>query len=95
MTYAIELGSTYDGYMSTAVNNEIMKRWNVTVSKIHAEAIKNLPKNKKGTFQSMLEVMGAMMLKDLTDEYGDEELAKEMMEQMLPPDNSIYIKLRR
>lgn len=91
VTYAIELGSTNDGTMSTAVSNEMMKRWDVTVSEIHAEAIKNLPKIKKGTFQSMSEVMGAMMLKDLTEEYGDEKMAKEMMEQMLPPDEPMFV----
>ena len=91
VVYAIELGNNESGEMSTPITNQLLERWNITVDVLHSVAIKNLEASNSHTFMSMSEIMSKMMLNYLIEEYGDEESAKEVLKDMLPPEDGMYV----
>lgn len=91
ITYAIELASVENGSMSAPVTNEMQKSWDVTLSELHADAVKNLSKVKKGTLDKLSDVILSLMIKDFVDMYGDEDTAREMLEGMIPTDSYMYV----
>ena len=90
VVYAVELGKSQDGVMSSPVTDELMNRWGATVDEIHKIAVRNLQILQKGTFQGMNEMMSKQLLNELIEEYGSERKAKEVLNQILPPEEGMY-----
>lgn len=95
VTFCIDLGANEEGTMSVPIHNDLMNSWGVTVETLYELAVKNLSGSKVGTFRSMNEVMAAMMLPNLIEEYGDEETAEQMLEMMMPPEDKIFVLSNR
>lgn len=61
VTYHILVSEAATGIASTAVTNDILKKWDVTLDEVDAAALENLQTLQKSTIQSMSQVLSKMM----------------------------------
>lgn len=90
--YCVMLGENAGGVMSVPVTNMLMETWEITKDELHKLALANLPKLTPSTFVSMNELMAEMMLPEVMSNMGvDRETAEEMIHDMVPPENMMYV----
>lgn len=90
--YCVMLGENAGGVMSVPVTNMLMETWKITKDELHKLALANLPKLTPSTFVSMNELMAEMMLPEIMSNMGvDRETAEEMIHDMVPPENMMYV----
>lgn len=83
VTYHISLENSPEGSMSAPITDAIIDQWGITKEELHDVAVGNIHEQIKPTFTSMRDVMKEMMRSP--------EMDDEMLEAMLPPDNSMFV----
>ena len=87
--YVISIEERVDGIVNIPVNNRMLDQWGINVNELHMKALENFKKNNEGTFKSMSEIMKEMLLPSLLEDMdGNEEMAKELFEEMFGSSNS-------
>lgn len=92
VTYCVMLGEDANGSMSVPITNQLMETWGVTQEDLHQLAQTNQETLTPSTFKSMNEVMAEMMIPQIMDDMGvDRESAEQMISDMIPPDDMMYV----
>ena len=92
VTYCVMLGEDANGSMSVPITNQLMETWGVTQEDLHQLAQTNQETLTPSTFKSMNEVMVEMMLPQIMEDMGiDRESAEQMISDMIPPDDMMYV----
>lgn len=93
ITYCVNLKEDGEGIMSAPVTHNLMETWGVTIEDINAAAIANLNENTEIKFRGMGEVLKEMMTAKMMQEEGvDFDEARDMINEMIPPDDrSMYV----
>jgi hypothetical protein len=96
VTFHIDLGVRKEGAMSVAVNNELMKSWNVITEELYGIAVKNLTESSDGMFISMNEVMRGIMRPDIMDECNvDGNAADQVLGTLVNPDDTMFVLTKK
>ena len=93
VTYCVMLGDSPDGSMSVPITNALMENYGINVEQLHALAMTNMDQLSPAIFKSMNEVMKEMMMPQMLEQCGgDEVLTDQMMSAMCPPDvGNMYV----
>jgi len=92
LIYAVNLASDENGGMSIPITESLMNSYGLSKEELHDIALKNMDERMDITFKGMNEVMREMMIPDiLNSNGGDLEAAEAMLENMLPPEEAMYV----
>ena len=93
VTYCVMLEDSPDGSMSVPITTALMENYGINAEQLHALAMTNMDQLSPATFKSMNEVMKEMMMPQMLEQCGgDEVLADQMMSAMCPPDvGNMYV----
>lgn len=80
VTYHVDLGTSEDGQMSVAINNEMMEKYGVSVEELHDQACANMETMTPTQFKSMADTLMEIMVPDYAEmsEERREEVKAEM-----------------